>query len=36
MNSDDHRKNILSASFTQIGVGYEQNGSYWTQLFINQ
>lgn len=35
MNSDGHRKNILSASFTQIGVGYEQNGSYWTQLFIS-
>ncbi len=34
MNSSGHRANILNASFTQIGVGYVQNGSYWTQMFI--
>lgn len=37
MNSEGHRANILSKSFTKIGVGYYKgnNGSpYWTQMFI--
>lgn len=37
MNSEGHRKNILNASFTQIGVGVAKNanGQYiWTQQFI--
>ncbi|MDR1531176.1 MAG: CAP domain-containing protein [Clostridiales bacterium] len=36
MNSEGHRSNILSPSFTQIGVGFASgNGTtYWTQLFI--
>jgi len=34
MNSSGHRANILNPSFTQIGVGYEPNGNYWTQMFI--
>jgi uncharacterized YkwD family protein/spore coat assembly protein SafA len=37
MNSPGHRANILSPSYTQIGVGLakNQNGSpYWTQEFI--
>ena len=36
MNSEGHRKNILSASFNRIGVGcYESRGVlYWTQFFI--
>lgn len=34
MNSDGHRKNILSANFTMIGVGY-YNG-YWVQEFISK
>ncbi len=36
MNSEGHRKNILSASFTSIGVGcYRQGGTlYWSQLFL--
>ncbi len=36
MNSEGHRKNILSPNYTEIGVGYSQgNGTtYWTQLFI--
>lgn len=36
MNSSGHRANILSSSFTKIGVGYvNDNGSpYWVQLFI--
>lgn len=36
MNSEGHRRNILNAGFTQIGVGYEPNGHYWTQMFISQ
>ena len=36
MNSEGHRKNILSSSFTKIGVGcYEKGGVlYWSQFFI--
>lgn len=37
MNSSGHRANILSNSFTHIGVGLEtdSNGTkYWTQMFI--
>lgn len=32
MDSEGHRKNILSSSFKAIGVGYSENG--WVQLFI--
>lgn len=38
MNSPGHRANILSKSYTQIGVGYAQGGSYgcyWSQMFIH-
>lgn len=40
MNSDGHRKNILSPQFTHVGVGY-MNGNqgyfhYWTQMFIRK
>lgn len=34
MNSSGHRANILSSSFTKIGVGYVASGNYWTQMFI--
>ena len=34
MNSKGHRANILNSSFTEIGVGYVENGNYWTQMFI--
>lgn len=34
MNSSGHRANILSASYTKIGVGYVADGNYWTQEFI--
>ena len=34
MNSSGHRANILSSSYTQIGVVYVANGHYWTQRFI--
>lgn len=33
MNSSGHRANILSKSFTKIGVGYVVSGNYWTQMF---
>lgn len=36
MNSEGHRANILSPKFTHIGVGYIENGSYWTQEFIGK
>lgn len=34
MNSSGHRANILTAAYTQIGVGYVAAGHYWTQMFI--
>ncbi|MDQ0224994.1 putative YkwD family protein [Metabacillus niabensis] len=36
MNSEGHRKNILSRDFTHIGVGYDSNGHHWTQMFIGK
>ncbi|RBP01119.1 CAP domain-containing protein [Rossellomorea aquimaris] len=36
MDSEGHRKNILSTNYTHIGVGYVENGNYWTQLFIGK
>jgi uncharacterized YkwD family protein len=36
MNSEGHRKNILNGNFTHIGVGYVQDGNYWTQMFIGK
>lgn len=36
MNSSGHRANILNPSFNKIGVGYVENGRYWTQMFIRQ
>jgi len=35
LNSSGHRANILNANYTQLGVGYEQSGSHWVQLFIH-
>lgn len=37
MNSPGHRSNILSPTYTQIGVGVAKTSSgtfYWTQMFI--
>ncbi len=39
MNSPGHKANIMSGSFTHMGVGYYHNGggsyqNYWTQMFI--
>lgn len=36
MNSSGHRANILNASYTHIGIGYEADGNYWTQMFIGK
>lgn len=36
MNSQGHRANILNSSFTHIGIGYDSNGHYWTQMFIGK
>ncbi len=34
LNSSGHRKNIMNENMTEIGVGYEENGHHWTQMFI--
>jgi uncharacterized YkwD family protein len=36
MNSEGHRKNILSPNYTNIGVGYTSSGNYWSQMFIGK
>lgn len=39
MNSSGHKANILSANYTQLGVGKATGGSYgtyWTQMFIKK
>lgn len=36
MNSSGHRANILSTTYTRIGVGYVADGHYWTQMFISK
>ncbi|GJM24964.1 MAG: hypothetical protein DHS20C16_13790 [Phycisphaerae bacterium] len=33
MNSDGHCSNIMNPAFSEIGVGYESEGSNWTQVF---
>jgi uncharacterized protein YkwD len=33
MESDGHRANILNPDYTVIGVGLNENGWYWTQMF---
>ena len=36
MESPGHRQNILTPEFTHIGIGFDQNGNYWTQQFIQK
>ncbi|MEG9298003.1 CAP domain-containing protein [Mangrovibacillus sp. Mu-81] len=36
MNSEGHRKNIMNSNYTHIGVGYVEDGHYWTQQFISK
>ena len=35
MASPSHKANILSDSYTTIGVGYCQDGGYWVQWFLS-
>jgi uncharacterized YkwD family protein/spore coat assembly protein SafA len=34
LNSSGHRANIMSSSFTEIGVGYDSRTNTWVQQFI--
>ncbi len=34
MNSPGHKRNILNASYSRLGVGYERD--YWVQMFIGE
>lgn len=36
MNSSGHRSNMLNSNFTHIGIGFDSNGNYWTQQFIQK
>lgn len=36
MNSQGHRENILKPDYTNIGVGYCENGNNWVQMFISK
>ncbi|MFZ5968672.1 MAG: CAP domain-containing protein [Bacillota bacterium] len=39
MNSEGHRKNILSTNFTHIGIGVKEGGKYgkmFTQMFVGR
>jgi len=36
MESPGHRANIMNGSYTHIGIGYDANGHYWTQQFIQK
>lgn len=36
MESPGHRANIMNGNFTHIGIGYDANGNYWTQQFIQK
>ena len=36
MESPGHKENILTPDFTHIGIGYDENGNYWTQQFIKK
>ena len=34
MNSSGHKANILSSSYTRIGIGYDPSTNSWVQLFV--
>ena len=36
MESPGHRENIMTPGYTHIGIGFDQNGNYWTQQFIQK
>lgn len=35
MNSTDHRTNLLSTDVGKIGIGFTEDGYYWSQLFTD-
>ncbi|MCA0984764.1 CAP domain-containing protein [Halobacillus yeomjeoni] len=36
LNSPNHRRNIMNKNLTHIGVGFDEDGQYWTQMFIRE
>ncbi|MFJ7935778.1 CAP domain-containing protein [Sporosarcina sp. NPDC096371] len=36
MESPGHRENILTPGYTHIGIGFDKDGNYWTQQFIQK
>lgn len=36
MNSEGHRANILNKEYTHIGVGFDQPGYEWVQMFVKK
>lgn len=36
MNSSGHRANILNASYTHIGIGVDEVGPHWVQVFLRR
>ncbi|MBQ5332314.1 MAG: Ig-like domain-containing protein [Oscillospiraceae bacterium] len=36
MNSEGHKKNILSSNYTSVGVGYDPSTNCWVQIFISE
>ena len=35
LGSEGHCKNIMKKDFTEIGIGYTENGHYWVQVFAH-
>lgn len=33
LNSDGHRRNIENGNYTHHGIGYVEDGNYWTHVF---
>jgi len=33
LSSDGHCRNIMKREFSEIGIGYAENGHYWVQVF---
>ncbi|MFY4775008.1 CAP domain-containing protein [Metabacillus sp. RGM 3146] len=36
MKSKGHRENIMKSEFTNIGIGFNKDGNYWSQMFIGK
>lgn len=35
MNSTDHRTNLMASDVTKVGIGFTEDGHYWSQLFTD-